>query len=227
MLPLIFLCGWACVLLLVDLFVPKERKGLTALLAALGLLATLGLVLANYGNVSVAFGGMVTVDRFANFQNVLLLVSGLAGIALAYDYLKRTGLERGQYYILLLFSISGMMLMGMASDLIVIFLALELLSIPLYVLAGIAVPRVSSEEASLKYFLLGAFSSGFVLYGTALVYGATASTRLSDIVAAVANGSANPTLLLIGAALVMIGLSFKVAAVPFHMWTPDVYHGAP
>ena len=227
MLPLIFLCGWACVLLLVDLFVPKDRKGLTALLAALGLLATLGLVVANYGNTSAAFGGMVTVDRFANFQNVLLLVSGLAGIALAYDYLKRTGLERGEYYILLLFSISGMMLMGMASDLIVIFLALELLSIPLYVLAGIAVPRVSSEEASLKYFLLGAFSSGFVVYGTALVYGATASTRLSDIVVAVANGSANPTLLLIGAALVMIGLSFKVAAVPFHMWTPDVYHGAP
>lgn len=226
-LPLLVLCAWACVLLLVDLFIPKERKGLVALLAALGLLVALGLVLVNYGNTSTAFGGMVSVDRFANFQNVLLLVSGLAAIALAYDYLKRLGLERGEYYTLLLFSISGMLLMGMASDLIVLFLALELLSIPLYVLAGIALPRLSSEEASLKYFLLGAFSSGFVVYGTALIYGATGSTGLSAIVAAITAGVANPTLLLIGAALLLVGLGFKVALVPFHMWTPDVYHGAP
>jgi NADH-quinone oxidoreductase subunit N len=226
-LPLIVLTIWVCALILVDLFIPKERKGLTALFAAIGLLVTLGFVIARIGRPLVGFGGMIFADDFANFLNVLILVSGLAGIGLAYDYLKRMGLERGEYYSLLLFSMIGMMLMGMTADLIVVFLALELLSIPLYVLAGIATPKASSEEAALKYFLLGSFSSGILLFGTALVYGATSFTGLSDIVNAVSSGAANPTWLLFGAALILIGLGFKVAVVPFHMWTPDVYHGAP
>lgn len=226
-LPLIVLTVWVCALVLVDLLIPKDRKGWTALLAAVGLVVTLGFVVARFGRPIVGFGGMIFADDFANFLNVLILVSGLAGIALAYDYLKRMGLERGEYYTLLLFAMIGMMLMGMTADLIVVFLALELLSIPLYVLAGIATPRPSSEEAALKYFLLGSFASGFVLFGTALVYGATSFTGLADIVASVSSGAANMTLLLVGAALILIGLGFKVAVVPFHMWTPDVYHGAP
>ncbi len=227
-LPLLVLVGWACVLQLADLFIPKDRKGWTALLAALGLLVTLVLVIVRAGNPeSAAFAGMVVVDNFANFLSVLLLLSGLAGVALAYDYLKRTGLERGEYYTLLLFAIAGMILMGMSANLIMVFLSLELLSIPLYVLAGIASPKADSEESSLKYFLLGAFASGFVVYGTALVYGSTATTALQGIVDAVNAGIANLTLLAIGAALILVGLGFKVALVPFHMWTPDVYHGAP
>jgi NADH-quinone oxidoreductase subunit N len=226
-LPLSILIIWACGLLLVDLTIPKERKGLTALLAASGLLVTLGLAIARAGQGGAAFGEMVIVDGFANFQNILLLASGLAAIALAYDYLKRTGCERGEYYVLLLFAISGMMLMGMAADLIMVFLALELLSIPLYILAGIAVPRLTSEEAAIKYFLLGAFSSSFFLFGTALVYGATGSTSMRQIVDFLKIGGYNQTLLLTGAALILVGLSFKVAVAPFHMWTPDVYHGAP
>ena len=226
-LPLLVLVGWACVLLLVDLFIPKERKGWTALLAALGLLVTLILVFVRLGYSATAFGGMVSVDNFSAYLSILLLLSGMAGVALAYDYLKRTGLERGEYYTLLLFAIAGMMLMSMSADLIMIFLSLELLSIPLYVLAGIASPRPESEEAALKYFLLGAFASGFVVYGTALVYGSTAATGLQAIVDAVNVGAANLVLLSIGAALILVGLGFKVAVVPFHMWTPDVYHGAP
>ena len=226
-LHLTILTIWACALLIVDLFIPKERKGWTALLAALGLLVTLGVVIARASYTTTAFGGMLVMDGFSTFLNVLLLASGLAAIALAYDYLKRTGLERGEYYTLLLFSILGMMLMTGAADLIIVFLALELLSIPLYVLAGIAVPRLDSEEASIKYFLLGAFSSGFVLYGIAMVYGATSSTLLADIVALISSGAANPMLLIIGAGLLVVGLGFKVAVVPFHMWTPDVYEGAP
>lgn len=226
-LPLLVLAGWACILLLVDVFIPKERKSWTALLAALGLLATLVLTVANLEQMGPAFGGMIVTDGFSSFLNILLLASGLAGIALAYDYLKRTHLERGEYYTLLLFSIIGMMLMGMAADLIMIFLALELLSIPLYVLAGIAVPRLNSEEASLKYFVLGAFSSGFVVYGIAMIYGATGATALRDVAAAIQSGPAIPGLLGIGAALVLVGLGFKVAVAPFHMWTPDVYQGAP
>jgi NADH-quinone oxidoreductase subunit N len=136
-------------------------------------------------------------------------------------------LERGEYYTLMLFSISGMMLMAQASDLIVVFLALELLSIPLYVLAAFDRPRVESEEAGLKYFLLGAFATGFVVYGTVLVYGATGTTSLNGIVTFL-GANENPGLLLtIGAALILVGLGFKIAAVPFHMWTPDVYQGAP
>ncbi len=226
-LPLIVLTIWACVLLLVDLFIPKERKGWTALLAALGLLVTLVLVVVRFGFHAPAFGGMVAVDGFSNFVAILLLLSGLAGIGLAYDYLKRTGLERGEYYTLLLFAICGMILMGMAADLIMVFLALELLSIPLYVLAGIATPQPNSEEAALKYFLLGAFASGFVVYGTALVYGATGTTALQGIVDAINAGADGLVMLLVGAALILVGLGFKVAVAPFHMWTPDVYHGAP
>jgi NADH-quinone oxidoreductase subunit N len=226
-LPLVVLAGWATALLLVDLAIPKDRKGWTAVLAALGLLASLVVVIVQSTSPQSAFSGMVTVDSFSIFLSVILLLSGLAGVGLAYDYLQRCQIEHSEYYVLLLFSISGMMLMGMASDLIMVFLALELLSIPLYVLAGIAVPQLSSEEAAIKYFLLGSFSSGFFVYGTALVYGATGSTNLSAILSAATAGKVDPTLLLAGAALVLVGLAFKVAVVPFHMWTPDVYQGAP
>jgi NADH-quinone oxidoreductase subunit N len=226
-LPLAVLIVWALGLLLADLWVPAGRKGITALLAALGLAVALGLSLAQAGQSVTGFGGMVSADGFAVFLNVLVLGSGVAGVALAYDYLKRTGIERGEYYVLLLFCISGIMLMAYATDLIVIFLALELLSIPLYVLAGFARPRSDSEEASLKYFLLGSFASAFVLYGIAMVYGATAHTGLRDVVAAIDSGSANTPLLVAGGALLLAGFGFKVAAVPFHMWTPDVYQGAP
>jgi len=226
LLPLILLIVWACALLLADLFIPKERKWLTAMLAAFGLALTLGFTISQLGRENTGFGGMVVLDGFSVFVNALLLLTGLLGVALAYGYIKRMGIERGEYYTLMLFSISGMMLMAQAADLIVVFLALELLSLPLYVLSAFARPKTDSEESGLKYFLLGAFSSGFVLYGIALVYGATRSTALSEIVAAASAGT--PGLLLtIGAALILVGLGFKVAAVPFHMWTPDVYQGAP
>ena len=224
--PLTLLTAWACVLLLLDLFLPKDRKSITALLSALGLALTLGFTLSQIGREGTGFSGMVVLDGFSTFVNALLLVSGLLGVALAYGYVKRMGLERGEYYTLLLFSVTGMMLMAQATDLIVVFLALELLSIPLYVLAAFARPRVESEEAGIKYFLLGAFSTGFVVYGIALVFGATGSTNLAAIFES-ASGATSNLLLTIGAALVLIGFGFKVAAVPFHMWTPDVYQGAP
>ena len=225
--PLTFLTIWACVLLIVDLFIPGERKGITALLSVIGLALTLGFTLAQIGQGVTGFNGMAVLDGFAVFVNALLLVSGLLGVALAYGYVKRMGLERGEYYTLLLFSVTGMMLMAQAADLIIVFLALELLSIPLYVLAAFARPRVESEEAGLKYFLLGAFATGFVVYGTALVFGATGSTNLAAILSFAAPGSPNLLLLSIGAALILVGFGFKIAAVPFHIWTPDVYQGAP
>lgn len=226
-LPLLVLSLWASVLLLVDLWI--KRKGWTALLSALGLALTAGLALAQAGEEMSAFGGMVVLDGFASFLNVLFPLSGLLGIGVAYGYLKRINIERGEYYSLLLFSTAGMMLMAQATDLIVVFLALELLSLPLYVLAAFARARLESEESGLKYFLLGAFASGFVVYGTALIYGATGETSLGGIVAALANEALETSrlLLTVGAAFLLVGFGFKVAAVPFHMWTPDVYHGAP
>ena len=227
LLPVIVLTVWALVLLLVDLFIPKDRKGWTALLAAAGLALTIGFVLSQSGQESYGFNGMVILDGFATFVNVLLLLSGLMGIALAYNYLKRMGIEQGEYYSLILFSVIGMMLMAQASDLIVVFIALELLSIPLYVLAAFASPKVESGEAGVKYFLLGAFSGSFVVYGIALVFGATGSTAFTGVATAALVGEANIPLMLAGSALILVGFAFKVAAVPFHMWTPDVYEGAP
>ncbi|MCS6994272.1 MAG: NADH-quinone oxidoreductase subunit N [Anaerolineales bacterium] len=227
-LPVTLLTAWASILLLAELFLPRAQRPFLALLAALGLALTLGISLAQSAQeFAPGFGGMVVRDGFSNFLNVLFLLTGLFGVALSYRYNQRAQIERGEYYPLLLFSVAGMMLMGQAADLIVVFLALELLSFPLYILSAFAYPRPQSEEAGLKYFLLGAFASGFVVYGIALTFGASGSTDLARIVASVAAGSANLPLLTAGAGLLLVGFGFKVAAVPFHMWTPDVYQGAP
>jgi NADH-quinone oxidoreductase subunit N len=226
-LPFIITVAWATLLLVADIFIPGERKDIMAVLTGIGLLVALASAVARVGGQTVAFNGMIVYDGFAVFLCVLFLGSGLAAVALSYDYLKRMEIHRNEFYILLLFSISGMMLMAMAADLILVFMALELLSIPLYVLAGFALPRQDSEEAALKYFLLGAFAAGFVVYGVALVFGATGSTALVRITASISAGSANLAFLAVGAALILVGFGFKVAAVPFHMWTPDVYQGSP
>ena len=226
-LPVSVLIIWACVLLLVDVFISKERKGLTALLAAVGLALTMGLSLTQLGSNFSGFNAMVVLDGFSNFLNILFLLTGLLSVAVAYGYLQRMHIEGGEYYVLMLFSVSGMMLMSQATDLIITFLALELLSIPLYVLAAFARARISSEEAGIKYFLLGSYATGFVVYGIALTFGATGTTAFAGIVAAITAGTASPTLLLIGAALILVGFGFKIATVPFHMWTPDVYQGSP
>ena len=214
-----FLAVWATALLLVDLFIPKGKKYITALLAGIGLLIAIVLIIVSINTPVSAFNGMVIVDGFAAFLSILLLITGIAAIMLAYDYLNRVEIEHSEYYVLLLFAILGMMLMVSSTDLIIIFLALELLSIPLYILTGIAVPNSDSEEGAIKYFILGAFATGFVLYGIALIYGATATTNLAEIAA---GGLVMDFLFLlpIGAALLLIGFSFKVALVPFQMWTP-------
>ena len=226
-LPIVVLVAWASVLLLLDVFSQRLAKA-TAFLAALGLAVSLSLSLVLQGGQGYSgFNGMVIADDFAVFLNALFLGSGLVAIALANGYLKRMGLDRGEFYVLLLYSISGMLLMAAAADLIVVFLALELLSIPLYVLAGFARPKADSEESALKYFLLGAFAGGFVVYGIALAFGATGTTSLNGILGTIASGTADLSLLSIGAGLILVGLGFKVAVVPFQMWTPDVYQGAP
>src|SRR5207245_144519 len=162
----------------VDLVIPEHRKRWTAWLALLGIgAAAVGLVVWPAGRPEVGFNGMLIADGYAVFLDMIVLLAAGLTILLALNYLPRSGLERGEFYYLLLFTVSGMMLMAQAGDLIVVFLALELLSIPLYVLSGFARPKPASEESALKYFLLGAFASAFLVYGIALVYGATSSTN--------------------------------------------------
>ena len=228
LLPTLILCGWACVLLLSDALLPAAQKKWIGALSLLGVAAA-GASMLTWGSSPelVGFGGMLRADPFAVFVAALFLCSAAVVILLAMDYLPHQGLERAEFYVLLLFALSGMVLITQAADLIIVFLAIELLSIPLYILAGLARPRLSSEEAALKYFLLGSFATGFLVYGTALVYGATRTTNLLQIAEAVSAGTASISLLLVGAALILVGFGFKVALVPFQMWTPDVYEGAP
>ncbi|MFZ0547172.1 MAG: NADH-quinone oxidoreductase subunit N [Candidatus Promineifilaceae bacterium] len=228
-LPVLIVAGWAMVLMIADLVIPDDKKKWVAWLSLVGLVLSLiqTIGLWGYGGgtfTAVDRAPMVLADNYSVFLNGIFLVTGILTVLISVNYLSKANIERGEFYYLLLFSISGMMLMAQANDLILVFLALELLSIPLYVLSGFARPRVESEESALKYFLLGAFSSGFLLFGIALIYGATGTTSLPDVLVKIGDGG---TLGLAGAALLLVGFAFKVAAVPFHMWTPDVYEGAP
>jgi NADH-quinone oxidoreductase subunit N len=226
-LPAAFLALWAVFIVLVDLWIPQQKKSWTVLLSAVGMAISLGMSLVQKAQPASAFQGMVTIDRMTVFFNIFFNIAGLLCIALAYDYLKRMEIDHSEFYPLLMISMSGMMLITAASHLLVVFLALEMLSIPLYILSGFNIHKGSSAEAALKYFLLGAFASGFLLFGIALTFGATGSMQFDEIAAVIHAGNAQELYLLLGGALMMIGMAFKIAVVPFHMWVPDVYQGAP
>jgi NADH-quinone oxidoreductase subunit N len=172
--------------------------------------------------------GMVRVDPFAVFLGVVITGATVLALMLSVAYLRREGLEAPEYFALVLLSASGMLMMTTANNLVIVFLALEVLSIPLYVLSAFDRRRLHSQESGLKYFVLGAFSSAVFLYGVALVYGATGTTSLTGIADFLAQNTLfEQSTLLVGLGLLIVGLGFKVSAVPFHMWTPDVYQGAP
>lgn len=231
-LPFLWVAGTGMVIMLLDLLLADDTtRRVAPVLTMVGLFGGLitSVALWNQGRSAFTVSGgtpMLVADNFALAINIILAISGILTVLLSVNYLQRTGHDRPEFYILMLLSLSGMMLMGMANDLILIFLALELLSIPLYIMAGLAWPRPESEESAMKYFVLGAFSSAIFVYGIALIYGATGTTALPGVLAAGAAGRAGG-LLVAGAAMILVGFGFKVAAVPFHMWTPDVYEGAP
>ena len=180
-----------------------------------------------YGVTEVGRTSMIAIDGFRLFANWIFLVAAALSILISFTYVYRQRLQAGEFYGLILLATAGMMFMAGARDLIVIFLGLEVMSIAVYALTAFNRRDRKSAEAGLKYFLLGAFSTGFFLYGIALVYGGTGSTNIAEIGSRLATGSASSALTTIGAALLMIGFGFKVSAVPFHMWAPDVYEGAP
>jgi len=229
--PVLTVAAWAMVLLLVDVFaIPDGRKKVTGYLAIAGLAVAAVVALPLWNVTGTTFSGMLLLDRYSLTLTWVFLLVGALTIAMALDYLQRQGIEQGEFYPLIMFAVAGMILMAQASDLIVIFLAVELLSITLYILTGFAYPRLSSEEAAMKYLILGAFAAGFFIYGIALIYGATGTTSLAGINAYLAAQPFVPQaqiMLLAGVAMIVIAFGFKVALVPFHMWTPDVYEGSP
>ena len=223
--PLLLVAATAGLVILLDLLPPREGKGHLGIVALAGIVAALLAALSLWGREGRAFGGMLLLDNFALFLVVVICYAAALVLLLSMDYLRRNGIETGEYYILVLLATLGMMLMAQAADLIVIFLALELMSLCLYVLAGFF-RDLAAAESSMKYFLLGAFATGFFVYGIALIYGATGTTAL-DRIAVAAGGLRGDPLLLIGFGLLLVGFGFKISSVPFHMWVPDVYEGAP
>jgi len=224
--PALIVALTALVVLLAELVTPAHRKRWLGVISLIGLLIATGATLGLWGANASAFNQMIVADSFGLFLTFVILLGALLSILLALDFVRAHHLEQGEFYALLLASVVGMILMATATDLIVIFLALEVLSLPLYILAAFKRADARSLEAGLKYFLLGAFSSAFFLYGIAFIFGATGSTNLTKIAAALTQYPRND-LLIVGAGLLLVGFAFKVALVPFHWWTPDVYDGAP
>ena len=225
--PMLCVALAGLVVLLAEAFRERGEKMPIGGLAIIGLIGAGAASILLWDRNATSFG-VVTADNFSLFVNLVLVAVGILTVIFSSQTIDRDGIPAGEYYAIMLFAIVGMMLMGQATDLLVIFLALETMSIAVYVLTGIRREQQQSTEAAFKYFLLGAFASAFFLYGVAFIYGVTGSTNLDRIgsVIAAQSMSGNPMILL-GVGLLIVGFAFKVAAVPFHMWSPDVYEGAP
>ncbi len=224
--PEFVLTGIALVVLLLDAFVPKARHGVIAWISLAGLVLTAVALVPYAGEHTTAAGGMIAVDGFATFFQFLFLFAAGLTILMSPRYLQVEGARPGTYYFLVLSATLGMMFMASGIDLVTIFIGLETMAISFYILVGFIKPNRRSNEAAVKYFLLGTFSLGLLLYGMSILYGLTATTNLRVIATLLAGESHHPWLPL-GVILVVAGLGFKIAAVPFHMWAPDVYEGAP
>lgn len=227
LLPLAAVTASAMVVLLVGVRVAEDRSAGLGWLSLGGLAIAFVLAVGLVGHTGSAFSGAIAIDNFAAYFEIAIIITAAGSILLSLEYAREHALAGAEYYSLILFATLGMMLMATAGDLIIIFLGLEAMSISVYALAGMARREARSSEAALKYFLLGAFSTGFLLYGIALVYGATGTIKLDAIHAAVSGGAASNPLLMLGLGMLLVGFGFKVAAVPFHSWAPDVYQGAP
>jgi len=216
------------VVLLAEAFRGRGEKMPIGGLAIIGLLGAGAASLLLWDSGAEDSFGVVTADRFGLFINLVLVVIGLLTVVFSAQAIERDRLPAGEYYAIMLFAIVGMMLMGQATDLLVIFLALETMSICVYILTGIRRDQQQSTEAAFKYFLLGAFASSFFLYGIAFIYGVAHTTSIDAISTEIAKQSMsdNP-LIFLGIGMLIIGFAFKIAAVPFHMWSPDAYEGAP
>jgi NADH-quinone oxidoreductase subunit N len=216
-------------IMLVDAFSKRGARKTNATIALIGLiLAFIATVLLGKVGGGSYFSGMVVIDPIRIFFSVTILIVAIIAVLLAGQFLRDEGLPPGEFFSLTMFATAGMLLLAGAGDLVTIFLGLEIASITTYVMAGYRRYDLRANESSLKYFLLGSFSTAFMLYGMALTYGATKTTNIDGIRRAITNGQIDyPALLLVGAAMMLVGFGFKIASAPFHLWTPDVYEGAP
>ncbi len=229
-LPEIIVVATAIVVLFLDLFLPPGRRSWLAAVSVIGLIAAMVATVPLWGQNRPAFSDTVIGDTLAAFFDILLLGITILTILISPRFLVALNINYGEYYVLVLGATAGMMLLAAATSLMTIFLGIELLSICLYVLTGFARTTEHSQESAMKYLLLGGFATGFLLYGMALVYGATGTTTLHGIAAVLGTAGSNAStnvLLLLGIFFMIVGLAFKASAAPFHMWTPDVYEGAP
>jgi len=226
--PEIFLVLMACVILLVDAFIGRTQRWITA---ALTIVSLVGCALITYqtmdGQVVLTFSNMFVDDLLADFLKLMLYLAVIVALIYSRDYLVARQLDKGEYYVLVLFATVGMMVMISASHFLTIYLGLELLSLSLYALVAIDRDSPRATEAAMKYFVLGALASGLLLYGMSMVYGATGTLEIGGVAQALHLGVANKTVLVFGLVFIVSGIAFKLGAVPFHMWVPDVYQGAP
>ena len=217
----------ACVVLIVDLFLTERTRLVTYALSLAALVVTGATIIATAGDPVVSFEGSFVRDAVADVMKIgILTVTGFA-MVYAKDYLVQQGIYRGEYYTLALFSVLGMMIMSSAYNFITIYLGLELLALSMYALVAFNRDSMGGAEAAMKYFVLGALASGLLLYGISLFYGATGSLSFAEVSAAIVKGNIQEDILVFGLVFIIMGVGFKFGAVPFHMWVPDVYHGAP
>jgi len=226
-LPEVIVITVAVLVLLLDLFIEKDRK------AWLGWGSLLGIIIAAFATYSLMgvngtfFSGTFLLDPFSAFFKFIFYIACGLGILLSINYLKIEDIHRGEYYALMLFATSGMMLMAAAGDLITLYLGLELMALSVYILAGFMRRDNRSNEAAIKYLVLGAFSSGIMIYGMSLLYGLSGTTSLSGILTFLRAADKTNPVIFLAMIMLIVSFGFKVAAVPFHMWVPDVYEGAP
>ena len=226
--PELILAGTALVCIALDLLYKPADKMPCWAVAFFGCLAALAATIAAWGTEQEAFSQLVRMDNLSNFFAVVFLMAGMITLCLSASYVQREGLMAGEYYTLLLISMTGMLFMAQANDLMTVYLGIEIMSIPVYVLVAMMQKSPKSPEAGLKYLLLGGFASAILLFGIAFLYGAVGTTQLADILRHAPRAMrASDPLFLAGVGFLLVGMGFKVSLVPFHMWTPDAYEGAP
>jgi NADH-quinone oxidoreductase subunit N len=225
--PFTFLSVMAIIVMVLDALIVNSSR-ITFIFSAITLLISGILGISTFGLHGIGFNGMVTGGGFAAYFDILFSIGGLLTILTSRQYLQRENIEHDEFYSLVLFAVAGMMLIAHSNHLLILFIGIEVMSVSFYILSGYMRNNAKSVESSLKYFLLGAFATGFLVYGIALIYGSTGSMDYNQIALNINNSALNfPALLPVGIALIVIGLSFKAAAFPFHQWAPDVYQGAP
>ncbi|MCK4833601.1 MAG: NADH-quinone oxidoreductase subunit N, partial [Gammaproteobacteria bacterium] len=228
-LPEMFLLAMTCLILVVDVYLPSDKRNLTYVLAQFSLIITLVLLLGNQTDTRVlAFNDLFVQDAMADALKLFIVIISFGVFVYSREYLQARNIFKGEFYVLSLFSIVGMMLMVSANNLLMLYLGLELLSLCLYALVAFNRDDGNASEAAMKYFVLGAIASGMLLYGMSILYGLSGSLQLSEIAQAVTQAEGAQNIGMIFALVfIVVALAFKLGAVPFHMWMPDVYHGSP